>query len=135
MTSQQIGNLEEYIDVNNQLLESYRNLVKIQQDKIDNLEALLDLTEKAKEGYKELYLKALEEVLLLKNTPKGCSTCKHVYCRGDRDPCRSCNRCITNSCTTKVLSDKWEPKVCDETIEGLQSEIDASRKDDSHIKA
>ena len=81
MISQQLGNLEEYIGVNNQLLESYRNLVKILHGKIDDLETILDLTENSKEGYKELYLKARE------------------------------------------------------TIEGLQSEIDASRKDDSHIKA
>ena len=85
MTSQQIGsivsNFEGYMDVNNQLIESYRNHVKILYSKINDLETLLDLTEKSKEGYKELYLEALE------------------------------------------------------TIKRLQSEIDASRKDDSHIKA
>lgn len=81
MTLQQIGNLEKYIEVNNQLIESYGDLVKILHGKIDDLEALLVLTEKSEEAYKKLYLEALAK------------------------------------------------------IEGLQSEIDASRKDDSHIKA
>ena len=84
MTSQQIGSLEEYIEVNNQLIESYRNLVKILYSKIDDLEALLDLTEKSKELYKELYLR------------------DHAELR--------------------------------EEIKELQSEIDASHKDDSHNK-
>lgn len=89
MTSQQLGNIEEYIEVNNKLLDSYRDLVKILYSKINDLEALLDLTEKAKKCYKELYLRDNAE-----------------------------------------LREEFE-----EEIKELQSEIDALRKDDSHIKA